>query len=53
MSIVETYLPYEYFALVVGVQIDQKVFMSMIKEKFDTLYNKFLELEMDPQVLAF
>lgn len=33
IMIIECYLPFEYFALIVGVHIDQKVFMHLVKEK--------------------
>lgn len=51
--IVETYLPFDYFALMVGVLIDQKMFMKFVKCEFKRLYQKFTSLGFDPSILAF
>ena len=51
--ILETYLPFDYFAMMVGVLIDQKMFMRFVQSEFKQLYKKFEQLEFNPQILAF
>jgi hypothetical protein len=51
--IVETYLPFDYFAMMVGVLIDQKMFMRFVQQEFKLMYRKFESLGFDPSILAF
>lgn len=50
--IIETYLPFDYFAMMIGVLVDQKVFMKFVEFDFKELHKKFNELGFDPSVLA-
>jgi hypothetical protein len=51
--IVETYLPFEYFSMMVGVLIDQKIFMRFVQQENKKMYKKFMDLGFDPAILAF
>eukprot|EP00347_Sterkiella_histriomuscorum_P014415 403360950 len=51
--IIETYLPFDYFEMMVGVLIDQKVFMKLVECDYKELYNKFQEMGFDFSILAF
>ena len=51
--IVESYLPFDYFAMMVGVLVDQKMFMKLVEVDYKVLFNKFQELGFDPSILAF
>jgi Rab-GTPase-TBC domain len=51
--IIESYLPFDYFAMMVGVLIDQKMFMRFVQCEFKRLYRKFNSLGFDPSILAF
>lgn len=51
--IVESYLPFDYFAMMVGVLIDQKMFMKFVHYEFKKLHQKFTSLGFDPSILAF
>ena len=51
--IVETYLPFEYFSMMVGVLIDQKIFMRFVQLEQKKMYKKFIDLGFDPAILAF
>jgi len=53
IMIVETYLPFDYFAMMVGVLIDQKMFMRFVQQEFKMMYKKFESLGFDPSILAF
>ncbi len=39
--IVETYLPYDYFAQMIGVLVDEKVLLKLIEKDFNELERKF------------
>ncbi|CDW75098.1 tbc domain-containing protein [Stylonychia lemnae] len=51
--IIECYLPFDYFEMMIGVLIDQKVFMKMVEAQFKDLFNKFKDLGFDFAILAF
>ena len=51
--IVETYLPFEYFSMMVGVLIDQKIFMRFVQQENKKMYKKCMDLGFDPAILAF
>jgi hypothetical protein len=51
--IVESYLPFDYFSMMVGVLIDQKMFMKFVQCEFKKMYKKFMALGFDPSILAF
>jgi Rab-GTPase-TBC domain len=51
--IVESYLPFDYFAMMVGVLIDQKMFMKFVQCEFKNMFKKFNQLGFDPSILAF
>jgi hypothetical protein len=51
--IVESYLPFDYFAMMVGVLIDQKMFMKFVCCEFKNMHSKFTSLGFDPSILAF
>jgi hypothetical protein len=53
VMIIESFLPFEYFAMMIGVLIDQKTFMHIVQEKQLIVFNKFKELGFDPSILAF
>mmetsp|Transcript_23149 Transcript_23149/g.22627 ORF Transcript_23149/g.22627 Transcript_23149/m.22627 type:complete len:151 (-) Transcript_23149:1069-1521(-) len=53
VMIIESLLPFDYFALMIGVLIDQKTFMQMVQEKLLNVHDKFQELGFDPSILAF
>ena len=36
--IVESYLPFDYFAMMFGVLVDQKMFMKFVKNEFKKMY---------------
>jgi hypothetical protein len=39
--------------MMVGVLIDQKMFMKFVKCEFKKLYAKFISMGFDPAILAF
>jgi hypothetical protein len=39
--IIETYLPFDYFALMIGVLVDQKSFMQLVQKYHSDIYKKF------------
>eukprot|EP00347_Sterkiella_histriomuscorum_P008165 403346136 len=49
--IIENYLPYDYFSMMIGVLVDQKVFMKFLQCDFRQLYQQFMQLGFDPSVL--
>ena len=53
VMIIESLLPFDFFALMIGVLIDQKTFMQMVQEKLQNVHDKFAELGFDPSILAF
>jgi hypothetical protein len=51
--IIETYLPYDYYAMMVGILIDQKVFMKLFECDYKQLFEKFKSLGFDFAILSF
>ena len=51
--IVETYLPYDYYAMMVGVLVDQKAFMKIVECDYKDMFKKFQSLGFDFSVLSF
>jgi len=49
--IIEQYLPFDYFAMMIGVLVDQKVFMKFLQCDFKDIYKQFHVLGFDPSVL--
>jgi hypothetical protein len=52
-TLIESYLPFDYFSMMVGVLIDQKMFMRFVQSDFKKMYKKFIALGFDPAILAF
>ena len=52
-QIIETMLPPDYYANMVGVLIDQKVFKRRVTKNFQELTQHFEKFGFDPSLLAF
>lgn len=51
--IIEAYLPLDYYAMMLGVLVDQKVFMHIVEESLPGLFKKFKSIGLDASILAF
>lgn len=51
--IIETYMPFDYFEMMIGVLIDQKVFMKLVELDYKDLSIKFKQMGFDFSILAF
>ena len=51
--ILETILPIDYYSNMIGVLIDQKVFIELLKKKMPEVVEHLVKIQFDPSLLAF
>jgi len=51
--IIESILPIDYYSNMIGILIDQAIFISMLRDCMPDLYTHFDRLGIDPAVITF